>query len=111
MKLKHLFTLLRVSLILLFIPVLFTKTLAREPLTEAIEQNNQSERIISFHTDIRIDTSGMMYLSEKIKIYTSGDQIKRGIVRSIPVYRKDIFGDKKSADFKITSILKDGIST
>ncbi len=66
------------------------------------------ERILSFHTDIRIDTSGMMYLSEKIQVYASGDKIKRGLVRSIPVYRKDIFGDKKSADFKITSILKDG---
>ncbi|TCC98575.1 DUF2207 domain-containing protein [Pedobacter hiemivivus] len=108
MKLKHLFSLLRLSLIVLLIPALFTKTLAQEPLTEATEQNNQSERIISFHTDIRIDTSGMMYLSEKIKVYASGDQIKRGIVRSIPVYRKDIFGDRKSADFKITSILKNG---
>ncbi|TKC65222.1 DUF2207 domain-containing protein [Pedobacter hiemivivus] len=108
MKLKHLFSLLRLSLIVLLIPALFTKTLAQEPVTEQGEQNNQSERVISFHTDIRIDTSGMMYLSEKIKVYASGDQIKRGIVRSIPVYRKDIFGDRKSADFKITSILKDG---
>jgi uncharacterized membrane protein YgcG len=108
MKLKHLFSLLRLSLIVLLIPSLFTKTLAQEPLTEQGEQNSQSERIISFHTDIRIDTSGMMYLSEKIKVYASGDQIKRGIVRSIPVYRKDIFGDRKSADFKITSILKNG---
>ncbi|MBB2151628.1 DUF2207 domain-containing protein [Pedobacter gandavensis] len=108
MKLQQLFTLLKVSLILLFIPALFTKTLAQEPLASNIDQDKQSERIISFHTDIRIDTSGMMYLSEKIKVYTSGNQIKRGIVRNIPVYRKDIFGDRKSADFKITSILKDG---
>nr|WP_068890046.1 DUF2207 domain-containing protein [Pedobacter panaciterrae] len=108
MKLKHLFALLSVSLILLLIPALFTKTWAQEPATEQSEQDNRSERIISFHTDIRIDTSGMMYLSEKIKVYVSGSQIKRGIVRSIPVYRKDIFGDRKSADFKITSILKDG---
>jgi len=108
MKLKDLFALFRLSLILLLIPALSTKTLAQEPLTAQSEQDNHSERIISFHTDIRIDTSGMMYLSEKIKVYVSGNQIKRGIVRSIPVYRKDIFGDRKSADFKITGILKDG---
>ncbi|WP_316817554.1 DUF2207 domain-containing protein [Pedobacter nyackensis] len=109
MKTKHLFALLKVSLILLFIPTLFAaKTLAQEPATQQNEQDNHSERIISFHTDIRIDTSGMMYLSEKIKVYASGGQIKRGLVRNIPVYRKDIFGDKKSADFKITGILKDG---
>ncbi|MCX2451200.1 DUF2207 domain-containing protein [Pedobacter sp. PLR] len=108
MKLKHLFALSGVSMILLLIPTLFTRTFAQQPLTSGIDQGNHSERIISFHTDIRIDTSGMMYLSEKIKVYASGDQIKRGIIRSIPVYRKDIFGDRKSADFKITSILKDG---
>ena len=108
MKIRSLFTLLRVCLILLLLPVLFTKTLAQEPLNAQSEQENRSERIISFHSDIRIDTSGMMYLSEKIKVYVSGSQIKRGIVRSIPVYRKDIFGDRKSADFKITSILRDG---
>ncbi|NRF41080.1 DUF2207 domain-containing protein [Pedobacter foliorum] len=108
MKLKHLFASLRLLLILLLTPALFIKAMAQEPPTEQSEQDNRSERIISFHTDIRIDTSGMMYLSEKIKVYASGDQIKRGIVRSIPVYRKDIFGDRKSADFKITGILKDG---
>ncbi|SDK67283.1 Predicted membrane protein [Pedobacter sp. ok626] len=108
MKLKYLFALRWLSLIVLLSSILFTKTLAQETLTEQSPQENQSERIISFHTDIRIDTSGMMYLSEKIKVYVSGDQIKRGIVRSIPVYRKDIFGDRKSVDFKITSILKNG---
>lgn len=109
MKLKYLFALRWLSLIVLLSSILFTKTLAQETLTEQSPQENQSERIISFHTDIRIDTSGMMYLSEKIKVYVSGDQIKRGIVRSIPVYRKDIFGDRKSVDFKITSILKNGV--
>ncbi|WP_316840434.1 DUF2207 domain-containing protein [Pedobacter gandavensis] len=108
MKLKQLFASLGLLLILVLIPALFIRTIAQEPLTAQTEQDNRSERIISFHTDIRIDTSGMMYLSEKIKVYASGDQIKRGIVRNIPIYRKDIFGDKKSADFEITSILKDG---
>ncbi|EDM34878.1 hypothetical protein PBAL39_00060 [Pedobacter sp. BAL39] len=87
-----------------------------EPKTEAVEENSpkeeaqevQYERILSFHTDIRIDTSGMMHLTEKIQVYANGNQIKRGLVRRIPIYRKDIFGDRKPADFKITGILKDG---
>lgn len=108
MKLKALFTLFKVSLILVLISGLYTRSLAQYPSTAQAEQENKTERIISFHTDIKIDTSGMMYLSEKIKVYAAGEKIKRGLVRSIPVYRKDIFGDKKSADFKITSILKNG---
>ncbi|WP_316821583.1 DUF2207 domain-containing protein [Pedobacter gandavensis] len=111
MKLKQLFTSLRLlTIILLLLPALFISAIAQEPLTVQTEQDNRSERIISFHTDIKIDTSGMMYISEKIKVYSSGDQIARGIIRSIPIYRKDIFGDRKSADFKITSVLKDGKS-
>jgi len=72
------------------------------------EPQNTTERIMSFHSDIRIDSTGMMYVSEKIKVYASGSEIKRGLVRTIPIFRKDIFGQKKSADFKITSILRDG---
>jgi uncharacterized membrane protein YgcG len=108
MRLKKFFTLLSALLIFLLISLLPVKIVAQEPLTANGTADNPSERILSFHTNIRIDSSGMMYLSEKISVYASGYQIKRGLVRSIPVYRKDIFGDRKSADFKITSILKDG---
>jgi len=80
----------------------------REAATAAEAVDQQSERIVSFHTDIRIDTTGMMYLTEKIQVYATGNQIKRGLVRRIPIYRKDIFGDRKAADFKITGIFKDG---
>jgi uncharacterized membrane protein YgcG len=70
---------------------------------------NTSERIISFHVDLRIDSSGMMHVSEKIKVYASGEEIRRGLVRTIPTERKDIFGERKQIDFKITSILKNGV--
>ncbi|MEJ2883983.1 DUF2207 domain-containing protein [Pedobacter sp. GR22-6] len=81
---------------------------AAEHHTQDEAQEAQYERIVSFHSDIRIDVSGMIRLTEKIQVYATGDQIKRGLVRRIPIYRKDIFGDRKPADFKISSILKDG---
>jgi uncharacterized membrane protein YgcG len=92
--------------VLLFILSSFTRPAYNQEIYPALQ--NTTERIISFHSDIRIDSTGMMYVSEKIKVYASGSEIKRGLVRNIPIFRKDIFGQKKSADFKITSILKDG---
>ena len=110
MKLKQPNILLQILLILCC--VLFAnRSSAQEPSIEintTTAQENTSERILSFHSDIRIDTSGMMYIVEKIKVYATGNRIKRGLVRSIPIYRKDIFGDKKPANFKISAILKDG---
>ena len=96
------------GILLAFLMIYMLPIRAQEPSAAQGTEDNQSERILSFHTDIRIDTAGMMYLTETIRVYASGNRIKRGLVRSIPVYRKDIFGDRKSADFKITSILKDG---
>lgn len=68
----------------------------------------QEEKILSFHSDIRIDTSGMVRINEHIKVYANGDKIQRGIVRAIPLYRKDKFGNSKKIDFEITKVLRGG---
>lgn len=96
-----------IRLLVLFL-VFHTLTQAAFGQESYPEPQNTSERIISFHSDMRIDSTGMLYVSEKIKVYATGSEIKRGLVRTIPIFRKDIFGQRKPADFKITSILKDG---
>lgn len=71
--------------------------------------NAQSrERMLNFHSDIVIDTTGRIEITESITVYAGGIDIKRGIVRSIPLYRKENNGRKKKMDFTVLSILRDG---
>ena len=70
---------------------------------------NELERILSFHSDIVIDTTGRVEVTETITVYADGDDIRRGIVRSIPMYRKDNRNRKKKMDFTIISVQRDGI--
>jgi len=69
----------------------------------------QTERILSFHSDIKIDSSGLVRITELIKVNTNADQIKRGLVRTLPLYRKDIYSTRKKMDFLIERVLKDGV--
>ena len=44
----------------------------------------QEERIIRFHADMVIDTTGMIAVTEHIRVYAAGKEIKHGIVRKLP---------------------------
>ena len=66
------------------------------------------ERILDFHSDIVIDTTGRVEVTESITVYAEGFDIKRGIVRSIPLYRKEKSGRKKKMDFTVLSVQRDG---
>jgi uncharacterized membrane protein YgcG len=64
----------------------------------------QNERIIRFHSDIVIDTVGWVAVTEYINVYAAGKDIKRGIIREIPVYREDVNGKRKKVDINILSV-------
>ena len=68
----------------------------------------QSERVISFHSDIIIDTSSTISVTESIKIYSNGTVFKRGITRTIPTIGIDSTGNRVKHDLKIISVEKDG---
>jgi len=72
------------------------------------ETSNRTERIINFHSDIVIDTTGMIRVTETIKVFSNGKDIKRGIVRSIPVYRTDKFDKKQKMTIDIVSVSCNG---
>lgn len=67
-----------------------------------------AEGILSFDADITIDTSGLIIITEYIKVYAAGDQIRKGIFRTIPVYRKDVHGHKKRIDITVNEVTKNG---
>ncbi len=70
----------------------------------------EKEWITRFHADIQVDTTGRIEITEHISVYAGGIDIKRGIVRSIPIYRKNVSGIKKEMSFNILSVERDGIS-
>jgi len=68
----------------------------------------QSEKVISFHSDIVVDTSSTITVKESIKIYANGNIFKRGITRTIPTVSTDSSGKRVKLDYKILSVERDG---
>lgn len=69
--------------------------------------NAQQERIVSFHSDITLDTTTTIHVKELIKVYAAGDQIKRGIFRTLPLVR-NINGNDYKINYDITSVKRNG---
>ncbi len=77
----------------------------------AYGQRTHTERILSFHSDIDIATDGTVTVTEHIRVYAGGYQIKRGIVRRIPITRVDTYGKKQPVDIQVISVRCDGNRT
>ena len=73
-------------------------------------QYKQLERIISFESDISIDEDASMLVIEKIKVFSNGNKIKRGIYRDFPTKYKDDYGNNINIRFDILEVLRDGNS-
>jgi len=73
-----------------------------------IAQERQEE-ILDYHTDIIVREDGTFDITENIRVYTAGNQIKRGIYRDYPTLYK---GDKEEwyrASFDLKYIKKNDI--
>ncbi|RZS95290.1 DUF2207 domain-containing protein [Cecembia calidifontis] len=68
----------------------------------------QEEYIRSFHTDLKVDTSGLLSVTETIEVFASGNQIKRGIVRSLPLQGIDYRYRQVKNEYQIISVERDG---
>ena len=69
---------------------------------------SQEERIYTHHSDIVVDTSGVIRVSERIRVYANGDLFKRGITRALPTTRNDVEGKRIKVDYTILEVYKDG---
>ena len=74
-------------------------------LMGAIAQD--SERIQNFDVEIVLREDRSILVEENIKVSALGSQIKRGITRSLPTYRR-IDGQKFNTKYKNIQILRDG---
>ncbi len=68
------------------------------------------EKILDFHSNIRIDREGALTVTERIEVQAEGNQIRRGILRDFPTgYGGDI-GAKVRVPFRVIGVTRDGQS-
>ncbi len=65
------------------------------------------ERILNYNSNIVVETSGSLLVTETIKVRAEGNQIKRGIYRSFPTNYKDKIGTRFKVDFEVVDVFKD----
>ncbi|WP_025079634.1 DUF2207 domain-containing protein [Porphyromonas macacae] len=68
---------------------------------------SSEERGISFHAELTVKNSGLLEVTETIKIYANGEKFKRGVYRILPA-RRFINGRKVNISYKILSVHKNG---
>ncbi|MCG8426200.1 MAG: DUF2207 domain-containing protein [Chromatiales bacterium] len=68
------------------------------------------EAILSFNSDIRINTDGSMLVEETIVVRAEGKEIKRGIYRDFPTQYHDRVGNRYKVGFELLAVLRDGHS-
>ncbi|MBY5766862.1 DUF2207 domain-containing protein [Rhizobium leguminosarum] len=67
-----------------------------------------AEVIDSFASDIALDKTGAMSVTETITVNAEGNQINHGIFRDFPLYFTDAAGRRRSVDFDVVSVQRDG---
>jgi uncharacterized membrane protein YgcG len=75
--------------------------------------NAENDRIIRFHSDIRVKKDGNIEVSELIIVNNdqggdNNDQIQRGIVRDFPTRYQDSRGFWSNTGFKLKAVYKNG---
>jgi uncharacterized membrane protein YgcG len=65
------------------------------------------EKIISFHSAIEVDKNSGITVTENIKVYSLGNNIKRGIFRALPLSR-NLNNKKQKVKYDIISVKKNG---
>ncbi|MGO4709427.1 DUF2207 domain-containing protein [Chryseobacterium sp. 2TAF14] len=69
---------------------------------------NNTERILNFHANINVDKNLGLNITEKIKVHSEGNEIKRGIFRSLPLVR-NLNNRTQKVKYNIVSVKKNGV--
>ena len=70
----------------------------------------ESERILSFHSRIQVETDSSLTVTETIEVRATGDQIKRGIYRDFPTYHADPEFGGYQVGFEVLDVKRNGES-
>jgi len=66
------------------------------------------ERILNFDVKVKIEKSGKINVIENITIYAEGTIFKHGLLRTLPLTRKDKDGHEIDVQYTINSVKKEG---
>jgi uncharacterized membrane protein YgcG len=66
------------------------------------------ERVLDFHSEIRIEASGELVVTERIAVQAEGREIRRGILRDFPTDYRDRAGSLVRVPFSVVQVLRDG---
>lgn len=66
------------------------------------------ERILSYHSDIEVLADASVVVKETIQVFSTGDQIRRGIYRDFPIAYKDRSGHRYLVGFDLVEVKRDG---
>jgi len=66
------------------------------------------ERILNYHSQVRIESSGVLLVTETIEVRAEGKNIRRGIYRDFPTRYKDRLGNHYRVDFQVISVKRNG---
>lgn len=67
-----------------------------------------AERIVSYHSDIRVNEDATMDVVETIRVRAEGEKIRHGIYRDFPTKYRDRLGNRYIVDFETLDVLRDG---
>ena len=67
----------------------------------------EAERILSFVSDIAIYDDGSLIVTETIEVVALGREIKRGILREIPVTYRSAYGQAFHVGFELLEVTRD----
>ncbi len=66
------------------------------------------ERVLEFHSNIRISDDGALTVTETIAVQAQGREIKRGILRDFPTDYRGRFGEKVRVPFSVVLVTRNG---
>jgi hypothetical protein len=66
------------------------------------------ERVVDFHSAIRVQADGVLEVAERIAVEAEGRQIRRGILRDFPTDYRDRFGNRVNVPFEVRKVLRNG---
>ena len=68
------------------------------------------ERILEFHSDIRVQPDGWIEVTEHITVRAEGARIRRGIYRDLPTTYRDRYGNRHEVVYRPLAVMRNDLA-
>src|ERR1700691_1415333 len=69
----------------------------------------QAERILDFHSDVRVREDATLQVVETIRVVSAGNQIRHGVYRDFPTHYTDRLGIRYVVGLDVSAATRDGL--